>query len=326
MRIAFYAPLKPPDHPVPSGDRRVAGLLLDALRLAGHRPFVASRLRIYDGHGDPARQARLAAIGAGDRPAPAPALAPRSRRRARSVVHLSPVLQGAGLARPGDQRGARHPICRRRGVERAEAGRRARGISGSARSNRRCAGPTRCSGSILPIAIASCRCCAIPGAGSPFRRSSTHGHTPPRRGRAALVAAPPDHGGDDAARRQARFLSPARRRAGEAVRSRLVARYRRRRRGARRGCGGAGPARPPDPLARRARRGGSRRRSRRCRPVRLAGDKRGVRHGAARSAGERAAGRGRGERRRVRHRRRSARPGCWFRPAIRSRSPPRCAF
>src|SRR3954449_13574326 len=65
MRVAFYAPLKPPDHPVPSGDRRVAGLLLDALRLAGHRPFVASRLRLYDGHGDPVRQARLAAIGAG---------------------------------------------------------------------------------------------------------------------------------------------------------------------------------------------------------------------------------------------------------------------
>src|SRR3954467_8991214 len=65
MRIAFYAPLKPPDHPVPSGDRRVAGLLLDALRLAGCRPFVASGLRSYDRHGDPARQARLAGIGAG---------------------------------------------------------------------------------------------------------------------------------------------------------------------------------------------------------------------------------------------------------------------
>src|SRR5437660_10875531 len=62
-RIAFYAPLKPPDHPVPSGERRVARLLLDALRLAGHQPFVASRLRTYDGRGDPERQQRLAAIG-----------------------------------------------------------------------------------------------------------------------------------------------------------------------------------------------------------------------------------------------------------------------
>lgn len=65
MRIAFYAPLKPPDHPVPSGDRRVARLLLDALRAAGHRPFIASRLRSYDGAGDPARQVRLAGVGDG---------------------------------------------------------------------------------------------------------------------------------------------------------------------------------------------------------------------------------------------------------------------
>src|SRR3954468_609935 len=65
MRIAFYAPLKPPDHPVPSGDRRVACLLLNALRAAGHLPFVASRLRLYDGQGDPVRQTRLAGIGNG---------------------------------------------------------------------------------------------------------------------------------------------------------------------------------------------------------------------------------------------------------------------
>jgi glycosyltransferase involved in cell wall biosynthesis len=64
MRAAFYAPLKPPDHPVPSGDRRIACLFLDALRLAGHQPFVASRLRSYDGNGDRARQARLAELGA----------------------------------------------------------------------------------------------------------------------------------------------------------------------------------------------------------------------------------------------------------------------
>src|SRR5881398_1223074 len=65
MRVAFYAPLKPPDHPVPSGDRRIARLFLDALRLAGHQPFVASRLRSYDGRGDPERQRHLAAIGRG---------------------------------------------------------------------------------------------------------------------------------------------------------------------------------------------------------------------------------------------------------------------
>jgi len=62
MRIGFYAPLKPPDHPVPSGDRRVARLFLDALALAGHQPFVASRLRSFDPKGDPSRQARLARV------------------------------------------------------------------------------------------------------------------------------------------------------------------------------------------------------------------------------------------------------------------------
>ena len=63
MRIAFYAPLKPPDHPVPSGDRRMARLLMAALRAAGHRVDLASRFRAYDGLGDAARQQRLAALG-----------------------------------------------------------------------------------------------------------------------------------------------------------------------------------------------------------------------------------------------------------------------
>ncbi|MEQ8369292.1 MAG: glycosyltransferase family 1 protein, partial [Alphaproteobacteria bacterium] len=49
MRIAFYAPMKPPDHPVPSGDRRMAGLLMAALRRAGHQPVLASRLRTWTG-------------------------------------------------------------------------------------------------------------------------------------------------------------------------------------------------------------------------------------------------------------------------------------
>jgi glycosyltransferase involved in cell wall biosynthesis len=62
-RIAFYAPLKPPDHPVPSGDRRMAQLLWQALERAGARVELASRLRSRDADGDPARQRRLAALG-----------------------------------------------------------------------------------------------------------------------------------------------------------------------------------------------------------------------------------------------------------------------
>ena len=63
MRIAFYAPLKPPDHAVPSGDRRVARLLVQALELAGHDVEVACRLRSRDGLGDPGRQQRLSRLG-----------------------------------------------------------------------------------------------------------------------------------------------------------------------------------------------------------------------------------------------------------------------
>lgn len=63
MRIAFYAPLKPPTHPVASGDRRVARLLMDALTLAGHEVELMSRLRSYDGDGDRERQNRIALIG-----------------------------------------------------------------------------------------------------------------------------------------------------------------------------------------------------------------------------------------------------------------------
>ena len=63
MRIAFYAPLKPPDHPVPSGERQIARLFLRALRAAGHDVFLASRFRPLDKRGDPCRQQRLRALG-----------------------------------------------------------------------------------------------------------------------------------------------------------------------------------------------------------------------------------------------------------------------
>jgi glycosyltransferase involved in cell wall biosynthesis len=47
MKIAFYAPLKSPDHPVPSGDRQMAKLLMAALVHAGHDVRLASTLRSY---------------------------------------------------------------------------------------------------------------------------------------------------------------------------------------------------------------------------------------------------------------------------------------
>ena len=64
MRVAFHAPLKAPDHPVPSGDRQLARLLMQAIASAGHTVSLASRLRSFDRDGDAQRQARLRRIGA----------------------------------------------------------------------------------------------------------------------------------------------------------------------------------------------------------------------------------------------------------------------
>lgn len=64
MRIAFYAPMKPPDSPVPSGDREMARNLMRALALAGHEVLLASRFVSRDGAGDAGRQARIEEAGA----------------------------------------------------------------------------------------------------------------------------------------------------------------------------------------------------------------------------------------------------------------------
>ena len=65
MRVAFYAPMKPPDHPAPSGDRAVARLLLRALAAGGHEVELAARLRSWIKAPDESRQRRLDAVGEG---------------------------------------------------------------------------------------------------------------------------------------------------------------------------------------------------------------------------------------------------------------------
>ncbi len=52
MRIAFYAPIKPPDHPIPSGDRLIAGNLIAAMKLAGFGVHLASRYIAYSKRSD----------------------------------------------------------------------------------------------------------------------------------------------------------------------------------------------------------------------------------------------------------------------------------
>jgi glycosyltransferase involved in cell wall biosynthesis len=57
--VAFYAPLKSPNHPLPSGDRTMARLLMRALDRAGFPPQLASELRTLDKAGDRQQQEDL---------------------------------------------------------------------------------------------------------------------------------------------------------------------------------------------------------------------------------------------------------------------------
>lgn len=66
-RIAFYAPMKSPDHPVPSGDRTVARLYVQALQAAGFAVDVISDFRAYDGAGLPERQRALVVEASAER-------------------------------------------------------------------------------------------------------------------------------------------------------------------------------------------------------------------------------------------------------------------
>lgn len=59
-RIAFYAPLKSPRHPNPSGDRTIARLFLAAWRRQGAQVELASQLRTRIAKADPRLQQQLA--------------------------------------------------------------------------------------------------------------------------------------------------------------------------------------------------------------------------------------------------------------------------
>lgn len=59
--IAFYAPMKSPNHAIPSGDREMARALMRALAGQGAQVDLVSEMRIYDGRGDRAVQQALVA-------------------------------------------------------------------------------------------------------------------------------------------------------------------------------------------------------------------------------------------------------------------------
>ncbi|MDQ0324645.1 glycosyltransferase involved in cell wall biosynthesis [Rhodopseudomonas julia] len=67
MKIAFYAPMKPPDHPVMSGDRTFARAILAALEALGHEVEVVSRFRSWCRA--PAEQVALAQAAEAEREA-----------------------------------------------------------------------------------------------------------------------------------------------------------------------------------------------------------------------------------------------------------------
>lgn len=64
MKVAFTAPMKPIDHPVPSGDRTMGRLIVRALQLAGHEVDVASTFRSWRAEGgeDVTREVKELAI------------------------------------------------------------------------------------------------------------------------------------------------------------------------------------------------------------------------------------------------------------------------
>ncbi|NKB75699.1 MAG: glycosyltransferase [Gammaproteobacteria bacterium] len=63
LKIAFYAPMKSPNHGVPSGDRYIAQLLIEALQHARFKVELASELRSWEGQGNIVEQKRIEGVG-----------------------------------------------------------------------------------------------------------------------------------------------------------------------------------------------------------------------------------------------------------------------
>ncbi len=56
MKVAFYAPMKSPAHPTPSGDRRMGQLFMQALKGAGFNVELVSEFRSFEKNGDSDQQ------------------------------------------------------------------------------------------------------------------------------------------------------------------------------------------------------------------------------------------------------------------------------
>ena len=97
-KLAFYAPMKPPDHPVPSGDRQMARLIMRAVTLAGFEPMLVSRLR---SHGFAPAEAALAEAAARERASIITAWdAMEAARRPRAWLTYHPYYKAPDLIGP----------------------------------------------------------------------------------------------------------------------------------------------------------------------------------------------------------------------------------
>lgn len=99
-KIAFYAPLKAPDHPVPSGDRQMARLIMRALDAGGFEVEVVSGLRAF--HVEPQRFRELARAAETERQKLAAQWTAGDRPDLWFTYHpyyKAPDLLGPGLAR-----------------------------------------------------------------------------------------------------------------------------------------------------------------------------------------------------------------------------------
>ncbi|MDU9002295.1 glycosyltransferase family 4 protein [Sedimentitalea todarodis] len=65
-RVAFYAPMKPPSHPVPSGDRAFARALMAAIATGDTEVSLVSTVQTHDSKGNAARQTKLRAAAMSD--------------------------------------------------------------------------------------------------------------------------------------------------------------------------------------------------------------------------------------------------------------------
>ena len=97
--IAFYAPLKSPNHPAPSGDRTMARLLMKALRAAGFAPRSRASCAASTCSGDASVAGATCARPPRRRPTGSRPRAGARPERPAPLVHLPQLLQGPGLDR-----------------------------------------------------------------------------------------------------------------------------------------------------------------------------------------------------------------------------------